>query len=165
MLILIRHAFGETNKPFRSENINCMKRIYSKIEPEKLLHFVYTKKDLDSQEVRGYNISPEEMALQVRTIHSKNLDLFPGHNHPSQKRKTKRTQESLIIVEGSIEATYFDIDNTELGKIILKSGDCFITFEGGHKFQVLEQPTMMYEHKNGPYNGVKKDKKMIRGEQ
>ena len=32
-----------------------------------------------------------------------------------------------------------------------------ITFEGGHKIDVLKNNTLIYEHKTGPYEGQKKD--------
>ena len=44
----------------------------------------------------------------------------------------------------------------------LKPGDVSITFEGGHKLDILKDNTVIYEHKNGPYEGQKKDLRYIK---
>jgi len=40
-------------------------------------------------------------------------------------------------------------------------GDCSITFCGGHNYMCLEDDTLIYEAKTGPYLGVEKDKTFI----
>ena len=47
-------------------------------------------------------------------------------------------------------------------KVTLKPGDISITFEGGHKLEILKNNTVIYEHKNGPYEGQKKDLKYLK---
>ena len=56
-----------------------------------------------------------------------------------------------------IRVTLFDLNNQILSKRILKPGEISITFEGGHKIDVLKNNTLIYEHKTGPYEGQKKD--------
>ena len=46
--------------------------------------------------------------------------------------------------------------DTELG-----AGDCVVVFKAGHGFEVLEDNTILYEFKNGPYFGVEIDKTYI----
>jgi len=140
-----------------------MELIHSKQDTAKLLHIVYRKEDLVNQQQRGVNISPDAMALQLRAISAKKGEVFPDHKHPPQHRTTDRTQESLVIIQGSAKATLYDTDDTALLSTVLKAGDSIITFEGGHRYEILEDKTLIYEHKNGPYNGLEKDKVMIGG--
>ena len=34
---------------------------------------------------------------------------------------------------------------------MIKQGDCSMTFEGGHTYTILEDDTVVYEYKTGPY--------------
>ena len=43
----------------------------------------------------------------------------------------------------------------------LKKGDVAILYRGGHSFKVIEENTVFYEIKNGPYIGSKFDKENI----
>ena len=45
---------------------------------------------------------------------------------------------------------------------IIKRGDCSMTFEGGHTYSILEDDTVVYEYKTGPYFGQILDKEFIR---
>ena len=44
---------------------------------------------------------------------------------------------------------------------ILLPGECTITYRGGHNYVSLEENTLVYEMKTGPYEGIDKDKKFI----
>jgi hypothetical protein len=37
-------------------------------------------------------------------------------------------------------------------------GDCSMTFQGGHNYLALEEDTVVYEYKTGPYYGHAMDK-------
>ena len=41
---------------------------------------------------------------------------------------------------------------------LLRSGDILIFLAGGHDFTIIEEDTVVYEVKNGPYLGAEKDK-------
>ena len=56
---------------------------------------------------------------------------------------------------------YYDLDRTMLCEKILQPGDCSITLHGGHNYLCLEDDTVIYEFKTGPYNGRDKDKEYI----
>ena len=64
-------------------------------------------------------------------------------------------------MQGNLKATLYDIDNEIIAEPILEAGDCTITFHGGHNYLALEDDTLVYEFKTGPYFGQKKDKKFI----
>ena len=44
---------------------------------------------------------------------------------------------------------------------ILKPGDASFTLEGGHNYLILEDNTLVYEYKTGPYEGQALDKTFI----
>ena len=73
-------------------------------------------------------------------------------------RDKVRAQESWLRLRGSIKASLFDTDGTLLTTESIRFGDCVITFEGGHTLDILEEDTVMYEFKTGPYTGIENDK-------
>jgi len=44
---------------------------------------------------------------------------------------------------------------------ILYVGDASFTLEGGHNYEILEDNTLVYEYKTGPYEGQEFDKTFI----
>ena len=135
-----------------------MKKIYSKIKPEILLHVINRKEDITTQR---QDLSPEEEYLQVASfIMNKGKTILP-HKHLTQIRTTDITQESWLIIKGSIKVTLFDTDDKIIEEVILKQGDCLVTFRGGHSYIVLEEDTVIYEYKTGPYQGKEKDSMSI----
>ena len=132
-----------------------------KIIKDVLLHIIYRKEDLRAQTERGADLTPPEEFLQARALNAKAGETFKAHSHFPQDRSTDLTQESIVVIEGSVKVVYFDTEGNVLGETILKTGDCFVTLRGGHKFEILEEGTLFYEYKNGPYNGLTKDKKFI----
>ena len=134
---------------------------YSKIKPEKLLSIVFRREDAEKESVGGKDITPESCYLQVRFLKTDLNKVFKAHKHLPQKRITELTQESLIVLQGSVEISIYDLDDSFLDKFILNPGDCVITLDGGHSIKILKENTFLYEHKNGPYNGLEKDKEFI----
>ena len=135
-----------------------MEKIYSKIKPEVLLHVINREEDITTQR---RDLSPEEEFLQVACF-SVDKEKKPNpHKHIEQMRTTYLTQESWLIVNGSIKITLYDLDDKIIKEEILKSGDCLVTFRGGHDFIVLEENTKIYEYKTGPYKGSEKDRIFI----
>ena len=53
------------------------------------------------------------------------------------------------------------IKDTIIEKPILHSGDCSVTLYGGHTYEILEDDTVVYEYKTGPYLGIESDKEFI----
>ena len=135
-----------------------MKRIYSNIDPSKLI--VAELRRVDMTDCRA-DLSPAEEFLQVsgRKI---NKDLKVGaHRHLPIDRNIAITQEAWIVVEGSIRGVFYDINDEILYETILKCGDCVVLYGGGHSLEVLESNTLFYEIKTGPYFGLEADKENI----
>ena len=87
---------------------------------------------------------------------------FRPHKHIGMDRKTTITQESWVIINGSVKAILYDLDDTIIAEEILNIGDISITFRGGHNYEILDDDTLVYEYKTGPYKGQKLDKVFIK---
>lgn len=135
-----------------------MRYIYSKIDPLLLLHIV--NKQSEISEIRS-DMTPDNEFLQVSCFKLNSGKTFKAHRHIENLRNSTITQESWIITKGKIKAFLYDIDDTILEEVVLESGDCSITLRGGHNYLCLEDDTLVYEYKIGPYNGQDKDKVFI----
>jgi len=67
-------------------------------------------------------------------------------------------QESWVVIRGSVKVLFYDTDMTLLETHVLNAGDSSFTLEGGHTYEILEDDTLVYEYKTGPYEGQEKDK-------
>lgn len=136
-----------------------MKKIYSNIDNEKLLHIVY---HLDNVENR-LDIAPENQFLQAAIIKMPAGKKFRAHKHIWKDVFYEKSiaQESWIVLQGAITVFYYDLDDKLLCEEIIRKGDCSMTFEGGHNYEILEDNTLVYEFKTGPYRGQINDKEFI----
>lgn len=131
--------------------------IYSKITNEILL-VINKKNDISTNRT---DLCSEDKYLQISTKKLSAGSAFKAHKHLPIERQTDITQEAWIILEGRIEAYFYDIDDTLLYRTTLNAGDCAIVFKAGHSFEVIDDNTVLYEVKNGPYYGQQRDKVFI----
>lgn len=136
-----------------------MEKIFSNLKSRALLHIISRRNDITE---KRQDLSPEEEFLQVACISMEKGKTIKPHKHIQFYRETDITQESWLILKGSIEIVLYDLDNKIIKKSILKEGDCLITFRGGHNFVVLEDDTIIYEFKTGPYTGKGADNAPIK---
>lgn len=136
-----------------------MDRIYSKIDANKLLHIVVRKSDI----VLGrQDIIPEEHYIQCSILNMEKDKTFKPHKHIWKERtRNVIAQESWIVIQGSVKCIFYDLDDTIIAEPILKPGDASFTLEGGHNYLILEENTLVYEYKTGPYEGQALDKTFI----
>ena len=135
-----------------------MQKIYSKIEPETLLHLVHR---LDEIEGRT-NVAPENEFIQLATLKMEKGTTFIPHKHIWKDGEDKvMAQESWVVIKGSVKVIMYDLDDTIIETPILYPGDCSMTFRGGHYYEILEEDTIVYEYKTGPYKGVENDKEFL----
>jgi hypothetical protein len=73
-------------------------------------------------------------------------------------------QESWIVIKGSVKCIFYDVDDTIIAEPILYPGDASFTLGVGHNYLILEDNTIVYEYKTGPYEGQELDKKFIENE-
>ena len=66
-----------------------------------------------------------------------------------------------MVIKGSVKCFFYDLDDKLIQTEILNAGDCSITLSGGHNYEILEEETVVYEYKTGPYEGQIKDKVFI----
>lgn len=135
-----------------------MKKIFSKIDPTMLLHLYNRKEEITH--VRK-DLAPAEEYLQASCFVLPKGKTFRAHKHIQQIKTTDIAQESWIIIKGSVRVFYYDLDDTIIEEIDLKAGDCTMTFRGGHNYLALEDDTIVYEYKTGPYLGQEMDKTFI----
>jgi hypothetical protein len=137
-----------------------MEKIYSKINPGTLLHLVYR---LDEANGRT-NISPDEEFLQLASIKMQKGQTFKAHKHIFHEKVTNIAQESWLVIRGSVRCIFYDLDDKIIAEPVLYPGDCSMTFRGGHNYLILEDDTVVYEYKTGPYLGQELDKEFIKNQ-
>ena len=133
-----------------------MYNVYSRAEPNKLLHTVHRYYEIEART----EVAPENQFLQLATLRMEKGKTFRPHQHIWKPTPVDRiiAQESWVIIKGSVEVSFFDTDGALLEKQVLRVGDCSMTFEGGHTYLILEDDTVVYEYKTGPYQGQALDK-------
>ena len=126
----------------------------------KLLHLVYRAEDFTSQRTE---LVESDNFIQCSYLKMEKGTTFKPHQHiwkpPSFTQMI--AQESWVVIKGSVEASFYDTDGTLLGKHVLNPGDSSFTLEGGHTYLILEDDTLVYEYKTGPYTGQQNDKTFI----
>lgn len=131
-----------------------MKTILSKIDGEIICSYIFKDQISDYRT----DLSNENELLQGSArILKKDIYVKP-HKHLPVKRETLGTQESWIVIEGKVLATLYDLDDSKLEEIELNAGSCMVFYRGGHSLRVIDDNTIFYEFKNGPYPGYDKDK-------
>tara|TARA_R110002126_G_scaffold288831_1_gene443031 strand:- start:1088 stop:1504 length:417 start_codon:yes stop_codon:yes gene_type:complete len=135
------------------------KQIFSKVKENLLMLCINRFNEISEDRI---DISPANELLQISTKKLKQDTNFKAHRHNFLERKTTETHEAWIILEGKIKATFWDLDDSILFETALQRGDCAVVYKAGHSFVVLEENTILYEVKNGPYLGQQKDKTFIK---
>ena len=136
-----------------------MKLIYSKIVNDRLLHIVNKFGDISERN----DIVPSNNFIQCATLKLKKGKTFRPHKHIKKHRtySDKIAQESWVVIKGKVRCIFYDLDDTILTTLILHPGDASFTLEGGHTYEILEDDTVVYEYKTGPYEGQAEDKVFI----
>ncbi len=100
---------------------------------------------------------------QCSSLKMKKGTTFKPHKHIWKEPEGRViTQESWVVLRGSVKCYFYDVDDTLLATPILKEGDASFTFYGGHTYEILEDDTIVYEYKTGPYLGQKFDKVFLK---
>ena len=86
---------------------------------------------------------------------------FKPHKHIIYEKTINITQESWIVIKGKVKIILYDLNDKIIHTDVLNPGDCSITFYGGHNYEALEEGSIVYEYKTGPYLGQEYDKTFI----
>jgi hypothetical protein len=136
-----------------------MEKIYSKVDPNKLLHIIVRCEDMKPG--REDIVSPEHF-IQCSMLNLDEGKTFKPHKHIWKDRsRSIIAQESWVVIKGSVKCIFYDIDDQIISEPILYPGDASFTLEGGHNYLILEDNTLVYEYKTGPYEGQSLDKTFI----
>jgi hypothetical protein len=137
-----------------------MEIIYSRVEEGKILHMIKRLTEIEKQEVDRVDIVDTNNFIQCSSLNLNKGKTFKPHKHISKKRtyENQIAQESWVVIKGSVKCIFYDIDDTIIAESILKAGDVSFTLFGGHNYLILEDNTIVYEYKTGPYEGQTYDK-------
>ena len=137
-----------------------MELIYSKVESDRLLHIIHKSDEFYTiEEGHRRDVVGEKEFIQLSALNMDEGHTFKPHQHIWRDGEEKTiAQESWVVIKGSVECHFYDTDATLLRKPILKVGDCSVTLGGGHTYLILEDDTLVYEYKTGPYKGIENDK-------
>ena len=136
-----------------------MEKIYSKVDPSKLLHLIVRKEEITPGR---QDIVPEGNFIQCSILNMEKGKTFRPHKHIWKERtRNVIAQESWIVIQGSVKCIFYDTDNNIIAEPILYPGDASFTLEGGHNYLILEEDTIVYEYKTGPYEGQALDKTFL----
>lgn len=136
-----------------------MEKIYSKINKQ-LLHQIIRLEDITPGRI---NLNDDDKFIQCAALNLSKNQTFKPHKHNVNARNEENyiPQESWCVIKGSVKCIFYDIDDTIIAEPILYAGDASFTFLGGHNYYILEENTIVYEYKTGPYYGQKIDKTFI----
>lgn len=139
-----------------------MEYIYSKVEDKKLLHIINRLSEIENRT----EVVPENNFIQCATLKMKKGTTFRPHKHIKKERHhyEQIAQESWVVIKGSVKCIFYDLDDTIIATPILREGDASFTLYGGHTYEILEDDTIVYEYKTGPYEGQVFDKIFIENE-
>ncbi len=136
-----------------------MEKIYSRLQPEKLLHIIVRKEDMKPGRE---DIVSEENFIQCSMLNLEEGKTFKPHRHIWKERtRNVIAQESWVVIQGSVKCIFYDLDDTIIAEPILYPGDSSFTLEGGHNYLIMEDDTLVYEYKTGPYEGQAMDKTFL----
>ena len=134
-----------------------MDKFYSRTTPSTLLHIVFRRSEIGHR----VNIAPDEEFLQCAAMRLAKGQTFRAHMHVTQEKVTNIAQESWLVVQGRVKCIFYDLDDSLIAEPILEAGDISMTFRGGHNYLVLDDDTIVYEYKTGPYLGQEFDKTFL----
>jgi hypothetical protein len=135
-----------------------MEKIYSKVDG-RLLHVVNRISNFKNRT----DVIPEDNFLQCAILKMEKGKTFPPHKHITKNRHYPEqiAQESWVVIKGSVKCILYDLDDTIISEPVLYPGDASFTLYGGHTYKILEDDTLVYEYKTGPYEGQELDKMFI----
>ena len=118
-----------------------MKKITSKVEPGKLLHIINRFDEIEGRT----DVAPADQFIQLATLRMEKGKTFRPHKHiwkPAAKLEVI-AQESWVVIQGSVKIFMYDLNDKLIGTEIINQGDCSMTFEGGHTYEILEENTVV----------------------
>ena len=137
-----------------------MEIIYSNVDKGRVLHLIKRLSEIEQQGVDRVDIVDPNNFIQCSSLNMAKGKTFNPHKHIFKQKTHERqiAQESWIVIKGSVKCILYDVDDTIIAEPILYVGDASFTLVGGHSYLILEDNTIVYEYKTGPYEGQELDK-------
>lgn len=101
-------------------------------------------------------VSPKEPMQVLVMQFAEGHEILP-HGHVEHLRTFGRTQETLVVLSGRLEVSFYTYQRELVAQRTLRGGDMVVLLGGGHGMRMLE-PTRLIEVKTGPYYGRAQDK-------
>ena len=96
--------------------------------------------------------------LQFSALRYKKGKILQNHIHKHRPRIIERTQESWVVLKGKA-IVFVSNENTKIiHEQIINAGQFFMSYKGGHGYEILEDETIVVENKLGDFIGVEEDK-------
>jgi hypothetical protein len=140
-----------------------MEKIYSKVEPNLLLHIIHRFDEFNEMTDFRNDIIDNDQFIQCAALKMNSGKTFRPHKHIIKKVTDldRIAQESWVVLRGKVKCTFYDIDDKIIAEPILNEGDSSFTLRGGHTYTILEDNSRILEYKTGKYLGQKFDKIFI----
>jgi len=107
--------------------------------------------------------SKDDEYLQVGTWGYDAGKRLLAHTHNDMPRSVVRTQETLYVRKGRIQARVYSEARELIDTREVREGDLLTLMWGGHGYTILEDGTQVLEIKNGPYVGAERDRVRFEG--
>ncbi len=101
--------------------------------------------------------SPNER-LQFSVLRYNSGKILQSHIHKYRIREIERTQESWIILRGMVKIFVYDENKQKIAEDVLLAGQFFISYHGGHGYEIIADNTIVIENKLGDFVGIQEDK-------
>jgi cupin fold WbuC family metalloprotein len=115
----------------------------------------------DLKKEKSQWFTENEWGLQVAGCSYNKGKEFAAHKHIFRERVYEYTQEAVIVIQGELLVTIYNREKELISAFHLKAGDMGLFLQGGHGYKVLEDNTIYYELKNGPFTTKEEDKDLI----
>lgn len=99
--------------------------------------------------------------LQVARMKYNSDKSFEAHTHIMRPRLSNYTEEAIIVFQGTLRVTIYDLGKEVVYSGYLYAGDMVISRRGYHQYEVIEDNSIFYEFKNGPFTTRSEDKKFL----
>jgi hypothetical protein len=105
-------------------------------------------------------VTDEASPLQVGVLkHPHGFKIKP-HMHRASKKTIDSIQEVLHVEYGRVGVNFYNNSGEQIGSAVINMGDTILLIAEGHGFDMLEDSKMI-EVKQGPYQGMEQDKKLL----
>ena len=105
-------------------------------------------------------VTDDNSPLQVGVLKHPHGSKIKPHIHRASNKIIDSIQEVLHVEYGRVGVNFYNDRGGQIGSAVINMGDTILLISGGHGFDILEDSKII-EVKQGPYEGVERDKKLL----